>query len=236
MSRVGSAGCGAGWPLSTGPGREKRPIPLREWPRAGGICGVGRSRGASPLHLPRDKGGWMPRPQNGSREVLGQLHPLPELSSSSSSDPQPGSLPGPRPSSAHPKAAAWEQSPIPPLGDPHPAPTAPFWDGTRAGQPGCVWGRKRRVWEEERKGPSPPTAGRAGSWKTLCGFFFLQAVPISNTLSFLVRSHLQRCHNKTLECPSCPCGASPCSRPAELRRFSFFPIITIIINSNAGCN
>ncbi|XP_054150717.1 translation initiation factor IF-2-like isoform X3 [Melozone crissalis] len=132
----------------------------------------------------------LPRPQNGSREVGGPLL-------------------GPCPARAlrgSPQSCCWEQSQISFWGS-TPAPRAPL--GTSpAGQPGRGWGRKRRVWEEERKGPSPPPAGGAGSCKTLFGGFSPNC-PCFQLPYFFVRSHLQRCHNKTLECPECPCGASP---------------------------
>lgn len=142
---------------------------------AGGTRGRRRSRGGLPS-APPGEGGSCPDLKTGSGEVLGHLHPLPELSSSGPARFHcPGSFLGPHPSQTplgSPQSCCLGTIPdLPLLGGPHPTPPAPFWDGTRARQPGCVWGRKRRVWEEERKGPSPPTAGRAGSWKTLFGFF-----------------------------------------------------------------
>lgn len=217
---VGStARCGGAAPHR--PGRENAQL----------LCGNGPGQVGSrgpPLCAPRERGGSRPDPKTGAGKFLVSSSP------SSSAPPRPGVVPGPPPCSG---PAGLAPNPGFPLGGIHTLqPTAPTWDGTRAGRPGCAWGRKRRVWEEERKGPGPPTAGRARSWKTLFWVFFSKLSLFPTPLFFLAGSHLQQCHNRTPRVPRVPAALPPRSRPAELQRFSFFPIITIIINSNAGCN
>lgn len=93
------------------------------------------------------------------------------------------------------------------------------------------------MWEEERKGPSPPTAGRAGSWKTLFGYVFPSCPYFQHTFFFFFSGATSSgATTKPSSVPRVPAVLPPRSRPAELRRFSFFPIIIIIIISNAGCN
>ncbi|XP_054150714.1 uncharacterized protein LOC128949871 isoform X2 [Melozone crissalis] len=138
------------------------------------------------------------------------------------------------PCGARPRAAAGN-NPRFPFGDPplHPEPRwgrAPQGsrDGAGAGRGGCGRknGKDRALPRREEQDPAKPFLG-----------VFLQTVPVSSSLIFLSGATSSGATTKPSSVPNVPAVLPPRSRPAELRRCSFFPIITIIIiNSNAGCN
>lgn len=189
----------------------KTPGFIWEWPGAGGIWGP-PSRGVTP------------GPKMGAGKFL--VTSSPSLSSSSSSFPFPGSPQDPHPAGtlgAHPEAAAGEQPHISPLlGTPEP----------RAARmcPGQ---------EEEgvggRTGRTEPSHGRK-STKPFWGFFSKLSLFPTPFFCLFSGATSSGATTKTLSVPRVPAVLPPRSRPAELRTFSFFPIIIIIIiNSNAGC-
>lgn len=142
------------------PGKGKQEKGGKHWVELRGegnaqfLCGNGPgrvgSRGAPPA--PPSLGGSRPDPKRGAGKFL--LGSIPR----SSAPPRPGAIPR---RSFLPGSPQIPDFPSRGIHTRHPRPAL-----------GCERGRKRRVWEEERKGPGPPTAGRAGSWKTLFGDFF----------------------------------------------------------------
>lgn len=161
---------------------------------------------------PPGEGESRPDPKTGSGEVLGHLHPLPELNSSPCSVPHPGVIPR-----TPPQSDPAGLTPKLLLGN---NPRLPLLGGSTAHTPVLGWnpGRAARMClgqEEEGVGgrterTEPSHGGKSRILENPFWVFFSKLSLFPTPFFFVFfRSHLQQCHNKTLECPSCPCGASP---------------------------
>lgn len=219
------------------PWQGKRPIRLWDRPRAGGIRGSAAIPGGLPSAPPER--GVSPRPQNWE-QVSSRSAP-----SLSSTPPSPArfhtlrSLQDPTP--VRPRwrggpPAAWEQPQI-----------CPFWGGSTPHTPVLGWnpGRAARMClgqEEEGVGgrterTEPSHGGKSRILENpfwVC-FSKLSLFP-THFFFFFSGATSSGATTKPSSVPRVPAVLPPRSRPAELRRFSFFPIIIIIIISNAGCN
>lgn len=131
---------------------------------------------------------------------------------------------------------AWEQPQI-----------CPFWGGSTPHTPVLGWnpGRAARMClgqEEEGVGgrterTEPSHGGKSRILENpfwVC-FSKLSLFP-THFFFFFSGATSSGATTKPSSVPRVPAVLPPRSRPAELRRFSFFPIIIIIIISNAGCN
>lgn len=97
------------------------------------------------------------------------------------------------------------------------------------------------MWEEERKGPSPPTAGRAGSWKTLFGYVFPSCPYFQHTFFFFfqepppaVPQQNPRVSLVSLRCfPLAPGRLSSADSPfSQLLLLLLFPTLAVIKKIN----
>lgn len=97
-----------------------------------------------------------------------------------------------------------------------------------AGRGGCGRknGKDRALPRREEQDPGKPFLGFFSKLSLFPTPFFL----------FFSGATSSGATTKPSSVPRVPAVLPPRFRPAELRRFAFFPIIIIIINSNAGCN
>lgn len=209
------AGEGGGklWGWGGGAPAPKMPGFIWECPGAGGIWGPPLQRGHALAPKWEQGNSWSP-------PAPPRALPPPPPHFHSRGHPRTPTLLGP---SGLPRSCCWGTTPhFPPSGDPR-APSSP--DVSGAGRGGC--GRKNG---KDRALP------RQEEHKTLWGFFPKLSLFPTPFFCLFSGATSSGATTKSLSVPRVPAVLPPRSRPAELRTFSFFPIIIInIINSNAGC-